>query len=119
MTNSKYLAAFGVGMITLLGACTPPPEPVTQVIYAQPTFDKFGNPSCRPGNVAVGETYSADLPLCAIISGVPVAQTMTEMDDGTGTDIVDPIDPDDPNGGNQNQNQNQKEYENRNRNNNG
>ncbi len=118
MTYSKYLAAFGAGMITLLGACTPAPEPVTQVIYAQPTFDKFGNPSCRPGNVAVGETYSADLPLCDIISGVPVAQTMTEMDDGTGTVVVDPddpIDPDDPNGGNQNQNQN----ENRNRNNNG
>ena len=111
MTYSKWLAAVGVGTIALLGACTPPPEPVARVIYAEPTFDKFGNPSCRPGNVPIGGAYTQDLPICAVISTGAVAGTIVAASDGgvpsDGTD-PDPGD-DDTSGGNQNQNQNQNQ----------
>ncbi len=117
MTYSKWLAAFGAGTMTLLGACASAPEPTARVIYAQPTFDKLGNPSCRPGNVPIGETYRADLPLCTVIGGAPAVMLPVgdDADSSIGTEVVVPgetIDPTDPNGGNQNRNQNQNQNQN-------
>ncbi len=120
MKKSNLFTGVSVGAMILLAACAPKPEPVAMVIYAEPTFDKLGNPSCRPGNVPIGGVYTEDLPLCDVINGgqaVVVAPRVVETDDGVdGTAIVDPVDPVDPNGGNQNQNQNQNENRNQNQN---
>jgi len=119
MIYSNWLAAVGVGTIALLGACTPPPEPVATVIYAEPTFDKFGNPSCRPGNVPIGGAYTQGLPICAVISTGAVAGTIvTPSDDGVPSDdsvmpdysvddTVPEPDSDDTSGNGRIQNQNQ------------
>ncbi len=115
MTHSKWLAALGAGTMALLWACAPAPEPRIGVIYAEPTFDKFGNPSCRPGDVPIGGPYTADLPLCSVIGGAPVdvVAGVDTVDDNNGVVIVDPTD---PSGGNQNQNQNQNQNNNQNQN---
>ncbi|WP_342070322.1 hypothetical protein [Yoonia algicola] len=116
----NLITGFGVGAMILMSACAPKPAPVAMVIYAEPTFDKLGNPSCRPGNVPIGGAYTAELPLCDVVNaGAPVVMVapVVAADDGVvgdgGTVIVDP---DDPNGGNQNQNQNQNQNENQNEN---
>lgn len=122
MTHSKWLAALGAGTMTLLGACAPAPAPPVGVIYAEPTFDKFGNPSCRPGDVPIGGAYTADLPICAVIDGAPVVVVadVDAVEDANGVVIVDPTDPDDPTdpgGGNQNQNRNNNQNNSQNQNN--
>jgi hypothetical protein len=121
MTYSKWLAAIGAGTITLLGACTPAPEPVAMVIYAEPTFDKFGNPSCRPGNIPVGGAFTQNLPLCAVTStGAAAGTVITSIDDSmTSDDIVPDPGDDDTSGGGQNQNRNQNENQNQSQNTNG
>jgi hypothetical protein len=133
MTKLNLFTGFGVGAMILLSACAPKPEPAAMVIYAEPTFDKLGNPSCRPGNVPIGGAYTAELPLCDVVNSgvsvVPAARVIAVTDDanGGGTVIVDPddpnvdpddpnVDPDDPNGGNQNANQNQNQNQNQNEN---
>ena len=122
MRINQWILSFGAGSIALLTACAP--EPTPQVIYAEPTFNKLGNPTCRPGDVPIGGAYTADLPLCAVISGAPVAVVVPEVDnrddvdDDNGTvivpDIPDDGNDDDPTGGNQNQNRNQNENQNQN-----
>lgn len=84
MKTTSWFTILGAGSIVLLGACAPRPAPVAQVIYAQPTFDKLGNPSCRPGNIPVGGAYSADLPLCDVISSRGVASAAADMGDDNG-----------------------------------
>lgn len=84
MRTTNWIATLAAGSIALLGACAPEPAPAPQVVYAQPTFDKLGNPSCRPGNVPVGGAYSADLPLCGIISGAPPAADVVSRNDADG-----------------------------------
>ncbi|SIT92043.1 hypothetical protein SAMN05421665_3551 [Yoonia rosea] len=116
MTKFNLFTGVGVGAMIVLGACAPRPEPVAMVIYAEPTFDKLGNPSCRPGNVPIGGVYTEDLPLCDVLNNGQTAGVVPRIaqdvdSDGVGV-IVDPVDPDDPNGGNQNQNQNQNQNEN-------
>lgn len=132
MTYSKWLAALTVGTVTALGACAPEPAPAPGVIYAEPVFNKFGNPSCRPGDVPIGGAYTADLPICPVIGGEPVVVVVPEVGDTNGVvvvpddPIVDPDDPvvdpddpvDDPTGGNQNQNQNNNQNNNQNQNSN-
>lgn len=128
MTHSRLLAALGTSTMILLGACAPAPAPTVGVIYAEPTFDKFGNPTCRPGDVSVGGAYTADLPLCSVIGGASAAVVadVNGADDSNGgivvdpddpiipndDDVVDPDDPIDPNGRNQNQNQNENQNRN-------
>ncbi len=57
---TKSVAALGA--LALLAACAAEPEP--QVIYAQPTYDKYGNPECStPGNEGANGT-SSQLPPC-------------------------------------------------------
>ncbi len=117
MKDRTWFAALSAGGLVLLSACAP--EPAPQVIYAEPVFDKLGNPSCRPGDVPIGGAYTADLPLCSVISGEPVALVTPVVTDDDGTVIVpdtpddDPID-DDTTGGNQNRTQNEIRNENRN-----
>ncbi|MFA8441120.1 hypothetical protein [Yoonia sp.] len=132
MKNRTWLVSLSVGGMILLGACAP--KPVAQVIYAEPVFNKFGNPSCRPGDVPIGGAYTADLPLCSVIGGAPAAVVVVPAVDGIDTDGTDgtpdvpgdtpddpgdtPDDPgDDPTGGNQNQNQNGNNNQNQNQNN--
>ncbi len=125
MKNRTWLVSLSVGGMILLSACAP--KPVAQVIYAEPVFDKFGNPSCRPGDVPIGGAYTADLPLCSVIGSAPAAVAMVPAVDGIDTDGTDgtpdvpgdtPDDPgDDPTGGNQNQNQNGNNNQNQNQNN--
>lgn len=60
-TITKSLATFGI--IATLGACATPPEP--QVIYAEPTYDKFGNAECsNSGRTDPGSSTSSQLPPC-------------------------------------------------------
>ena len=88
------LGCFGLAMS--LQACATQPTP----IYAEPVFNKYGNPDCRPGNVPIGGAYTADLPTCVTIAGVstPVVDTnndgVADSDAGTSIDaILDPVDP--------------------------
>ena len=113
MTYSNWLATLGIGTMTALSACAPAPEPAPGVIYAEPVFDKFGNPSCRPGDVPIGGAYTVDLPLCPTVGTVPVTVPVVDaqVDDSTGEIVViddsdDDLDDlgDDPTGRNQVQN---------------
>ncbi|KQI71421.1 hypothetical protein AN191_12400 [Loktanella sp. 5RATIMAR09] len=117
MTNFNLFTGLGVGAMILLGACAPRPEPVAMVIYAEPTFDKLGNPSCRPGDVPMGGVYTEDLPLCAVLNNgqpvVVVPRVAQDVDSDGGGVSVDPVD---PNGGNQHQNENQNQNQNQNEN---
>lgn len=113
MRDRTWLATLSVGSLVVLSACAP--EPVPQIIYAEPVFDKLGNPSCRPGDVPIGGAYTADLPLCSVISGAPVSVVAVPVMDenGDSVSVTDPDIPDDePTGGNQNQNQNRNQNEN-------
>jgi len=125
MKNRTWLVSLSVGGMILLTACAP--KPVAQVIYAEPVFNKFGNPSCRPGDVPIGGAYTADLPLCSVIGGAPAAVVVVPAVDGNGGNgsVTDPDVPgdtpddpgDDPTGGNQNQNGNNNQNQNQNQNN--
>lgn len=113
MRDRTWLATLSVGSLVVLSACAP--EPAPQIIYAEPVFDKLGNPSCRPGDVPIGGAYTADLPLCSAISGAPVTVVAVPVMDenGDSVSVTDPDIPDDePTGGNQNQNQNRNQNEN-------
>ena len=112
MNNKTWLANLCAGSMIVLGACAP--EPAPQVIYAEPVFNKFGNPSCRPGDVPIGGAYTADLPLCPVIASAPVTAVLVpvEENDDNGTVIVPDVPEDDPTGGNQNQNENQNQNQN-------
>lgn len=58
---TKSLAAFGI--LATVAACATPPEP--QVIYAQPTYDKYGNAECsEPGRGTATSSTGAQLPPC-------------------------------------------------------
>ena len=119
MTYTKWLAALSLGTVAALGACAPEPAPAPGVIYAEPVFDKFGNPSCRPGDVPIGGAYTVDLPLCPVIGAAPVAVVVPDVDDGSdgnGVIVVPDVPGDDPTGGNQNQNQNNMQNNNQNQN---
>ena len=117
---ANFKTATAIGFITVLSACAQSPTP--GVIYAEPTFNKFGVPSCRPGDVPVGGIYTADLPICDVIAlpatAVPGAG---ENEDETAAPGA-PNDPDTPGsdpgsgGGNQNQNQNENQNTETNRN---
>ncbi len=67
MKDTTWFATLSAGSMIVLSACAP--EPTPQVIYAEPVFNKFGNPSCRPGDVPISGAYTADLPLCSVIGG--------------------------------------------------
>ena len=96
-TKLIILGSFGLAMT--LSACATAPVP----IYAEPVFDKYGNPDCRPGDVPIGGAYTADLPLCALLSD-GTTRTVGTNDGGTSSgdstvpteDPVDPVDPVDP-----------------------
>jgi len=51
-----------IGILATLAACAAPQEP--RVIYAQPTYDKYGNAECaEPGTTGTSST-GAQLPPC-------------------------------------------------------
>jgi len=93
-TKLIILGSFGLAMT--LSACATAPVP----IYAEPVFDKYGSPDCRPGDVPIGGAYTADLPLCALLSD-GTTRTVGTNDDGTSSgdstvpteDPVDPVEP--------------------------
>lgn len=106
---------FGVGLVAIVTACAPAKAP--EPIYAEPVFNKYGDPSCRPPTVPVGGAYTADLPLCPLISGGVAQPAMAPASDASGAPAtvttppaVDPVDPVDPATGqpyrNRNTNQN-------------
>jgi len=136
MKRTTIFSMLWVGSALALSGCAtqPPTQPV--VIYAEPVFDKFGNPSCRPADVPIGGAYTQELPLCAVIGGatpvtgiyVPDTDGMTsdgQAATGTVTDTgdTDPGDTDpgddDTQGDGQNQNQNNNQNRNQNQNTNG
>lgn len=55
------------GILALVASCAQQEKPAP--IYPEPTFDKYGNPECRPAHIPVGGAYTADLPLCEIPEG--------------------------------------------------
>jgi hypothetical protein len=69
LMNKPTLAAFALVALTAGCAQNQTPGP----IYAEPVFNKFGTPSCRPPDVPVGGIYTADLPLCATLAAGGVA----------------------------------------------
>ncbi|MBT8456702.1 MAG: hypothetical protein HKO95_02625 [Rhodobacteraceae bacterium] len=112
----KAISLLGVGLIALTAGCAQmEPEP----IYAQPVFDKYGNPSCRPGDVPVGGVYTADLPICAIVPGEAADAMAVASDPAPGAvapvlppvepPVEPPVDPPVDPTGNQNRNQNQNQ----------
>ena len=109
----------GAGTVALLTACAPAPVPTP--ISVEPSFNKYGVPSCRPADMPVGGIYTADLPLCAVITnGTTIVDTdgtdIIDSDDDGIPDDIDDDTPDDTTGGNQNQNQNQNTNQNTNQN---
>lgn len=122
MKHVNYTVLFGVAAIAMTSACAPQPTPTP--IYAEPVFNKFGAPSCRPVNQPINSLFSADLPLCPVIgetaaTGVVVPQAI-DGDGGENGGDVPPgngdTPPDDDAGGNENQNQNQNQNQNENQN---
>lgn len=59
--------------LLLLSACAAPPEP--EPILAEPAFNKYGEPLCRPAQQPVNSIYPPELPICEEFceNGVPVA----------------------------------------------
>lgn len=83
MRSSKWICVVFAATATVLGACAPGPELDMGVIHSEPTFDKFGNPSCRPGDVPIGGVYTAELAECPVIGAAPavfVAEIDTKRD---------------------------------------
>ena len=113
----KSILLLGAATLTAaLTACTTTP----QIIYGEPTFNKYGAPSCRPANVPVGGIYTADLEICSYIRVIDGQQVVV---DANGDPVPDPVDPGgdpatDPSGGTQNQNNNQNTNQNTNQANN-
>ena len=53
------------GVLALVAGCAAQTEePVP--IYPEPTYDKYGNPECRPAHIPIGGIYAAELPVCEI-----------------------------------------------------
>lgn len=107
----KHTAILGVGLVAILAACAPAKAP--EPIYAEPVFNKYGDPSCRPPTVPIGGVYTADLPLCPLIAGVvaqPAAMPASGVSGAPGTvtppPAVTPVDPVDPVTGQQYRNRN-------------
>ena len=67
--SNQFIILGLLGAAISLSACAPEPTP----IYAEPVFDKYGNPECRPGNMPISGAYTVDLPICAVIGTLPVA----------------------------------------------
>lgn len=88
--NKATMGLLGICVVAGLTGCARSPEP----IYAEPVFDKYGAPSCRPPNMAVGGIYTSDLPLCAALSGTSSVSATEDGDSGDGTSIA-PVTPPD------------------------
>jgi hypothetical protein len=115
----KHTTILGAGLVAALAACAPAKAP--EPIYAEPVFNKYGDPSCRPPTVPVGGIYAADLPLCPLIAGVaarPVATAASGVYGAPGTVASPPgtvpVDPIDPATGEPNRNTNRNRNQNQN-----
>lgn len=111
MKPTTYFGVLCTGTVLALAGCAAQPEPPRGVIYAEPVFDKYGNPSCRPANVPISGAYSADLALCPVLEAGTLA-IMSSTEDGTDGEsaavvpayvvpvvvdpVVPPVDPVDP-----------------------
>ncbi|PQO23901.1 hypothetical protein C2I36_05510 [Rhodobacteraceae bacterium WD3A24] len=58
------LGLTAIGIAGLVAACAPQPQP--QPIHSEPTFDKYGNPECRPADRPISEQYPERLPRCDV-----------------------------------------------------
>lgn len=77
MERTHFFEALCLGtLLTLAGCAAQPVSP--SVIYAEPVFDKFGNPSCRPPDMPIGGAYTQDLPLCAAIASASSVPAMSQ-----------------------------------------
>lgn len=112
--KNRMIAVGSLALIVAGCSQTQAPGP----IYAEPVFDKFGSPSCRPGDVPVGGSYTADLPVCPLLQTPPEASAL-DGEDGQmpDTDVEQTETPDeDPSGGqNRSNSQNQTNNQNNNR----
>ena len=69
MTTTKLFATASAAALTLFAACAPAPDAEPRVVYAQPTFDKLGNPSCRPVDAVPGDAaFNPNVPPCGVLS---------------------------------------------------
>ncbi|PUB19000.1 hypothetical protein [Yoonia sediminilitoris] len=137
MKRTRLSIVLGIVALTIASGCAP--EPVPRPIYAEPVFDKYGNPDCRPIDTPIGGAYTVDLPICPQIGTEPqtgnvlqsaifgpidydngpdsVSESGSDTDDEPdtpddgGDDDVTP--PDDEEPGNQNRNRNQNQNQNR------
>ncbi|MEC7762825.1 MAG: hypothetical protein VX874_13050 [Pseudomonadota bacterium] len=87
----KLATTATLGMVLLTQACT---QPEAWVMYDQPVFNKFGEPSCRPPDVAVGGVYAANLPICqrTAVAVVPTGSGAASAPAGTTTSPTTPGD---------------------------
>lgn len=117
--KKNFGTMIGVATLVVLSACASQKAP--EPIHAEPVFDKYGNPSCRPFDTPVGGIYTADLPLCSVPPSVVVNNSSNAVDGSGGTATGDTgtggtdTPTDDP-GQNQNNNQNQSNTQNQNNN---
>jgi len=57
-------AAISGGLMLVIAACAQTEAPTTPMVQAEPTYDKYGNASCRPERQPVSSTFPARLPIC-------------------------------------------------------
>ncbi|MGB8622701.1 MAG: hypothetical protein WCD16_07770 [Paracoccaceae bacterium] len=62
----RFTFVLGAVALGLAAGCAPKPAPTPEPIYAEPVFDKYGNPSCRPPDQPIGGAYTANLPICEV-----------------------------------------------------
>jgi len=67
--RKTWIGLLAIGVAGFVSACAQQEEMAPAPITAEPTFDKYGNPECRPSNVPIGGAYTAELPLCRTSSG--------------------------------------------------
>ncbi|MGB8623390.1 MAG: hypothetical protein WCD16_11275 [Paracoccaceae bacterium] len=80
---SRLSVVLGAVVLGFAAGCAPKPAPAPEPIYAEPVFDKYGNPSCRPPDQEIGGAYTAELPICEMVRQPGCEQGGEYADDPT------------------------------------
>lgn len=79
MHNIIRSGACLLSVVAFVAACSQQDEPAPTPITAEPVFDKYGSPSCRPESQPIDSTYKATLPTCEDVCREPTMYPGTAM----------------------------------------